>query len=68
MYILTCAPNEDSDQPAHPRSLIRVLVDRMKKLYILVYPKVRPVTMVIGLRECAGQAQMSEDTFSNIAV
>ena len=23
-YKITCAPNEDSDQPAHPRSLIRV--------------------------------------------
>ena len=25
-YQLTCAPNEDSNQPAHPRSLIRVFV------------------------------------------
>ena len=24
MYMLACAPIEDSDQPAHPRSLIRV--------------------------------------------
>ena len=31
MYLLTCAPNEDTDQPAHPRSLIRVFVVRMKK-------------------------------------
>ena len=38
-YLLTCAPNEDSDQPAHPRSLIRVYVVRMNKLCILGYPK-----------------------------
>ena len=31
-YLLTCAPNEDSNQPAHPRSLIRVFVVRMKTL------------------------------------
>ena len=38
-YLLTCAPNEDSYQPVHPRSLIRVFVVRMKKLCILGYPK-----------------------------
>ena len=38
-YFLTCAPNEDSNQPAHLRSLIRVFVFRMKKLCILGYPK-----------------------------
>ena len=38
-YILQCAPNEDSDQPAHPRSLIRVFDVRMKKLCILTFPK-----------------------------
>ena len=26
----TCAPSQDSDQPAHPRSLIRVFTGRMK--------------------------------------
>ena len=36
---LTSAPNEDSDQPAHPRMLIRVFVVLMKKLCILGYPK-----------------------------
>ena len=35
-YLQTCAPNVDSNQPAHP---IRVFVDRMKKLRILQYPK-----------------------------
>ena len=33
------AHNEDSDQPAHPRSLIRVFIVRMKELCILGYPK-----------------------------
>ena len=31
VYFLKCAPNGDSDQHAHPRSLIRVLVVGMKK-------------------------------------
>ena len=38
-YLLTCASNEDSNQPAHPRSLIRVFIVRMRKLFILGYPK-----------------------------
>ena len=33
------APNEYSNQPAHPWSLIRVFVVRMKTLCILRYPK-----------------------------
>ena len=37
-YLLTCALKEDSDQPAHPRSLIRVFVVRMMKLCILGCP------------------------------
>ena len=36
---LTCAPNEDSNQPACLRNLIRVFVVRMKELCILGYPK-----------------------------
>ena len=35
MYLLVCAPNEDSDQPAHPHSLISVSVLDRKKLCIL---------------------------------
>ena len=38
-YLLICAPNEDSNQPAHPCCLIRLFVVRMKKLKILYYPK-----------------------------
>ena len=33
-----CAPSEDSDQPGHPPSLIRVFTVRMKKLWVLSYP------------------------------
>ena len=33
-----CAPSEDSDQPGHPPSLIRVFAVRMKKHCVLSYP------------------------------
>ena len=33
-----CAPREDSDQPGHPASLIRVFTVRMKKTWALSYP------------------------------
>ena len=33
-----CAPNEDSDQPGHPPSLIRVFAARMKKPWTFTYP------------------------------
>ena len=33
-----CASNEDSDQPGHPPSLIRVFAVRMKKAWVLSYP------------------------------
>ena len=33
-----CVPSEDSDQPRHPSSLIRVFAVRMKKGWILSYP------------------------------
>ena len=33
-----CAPSEDSDQPGHPPSLIRVFAFRMKKAWVLSYP------------------------------
>ena len=55
MYPLTCAPNEDSNQPEHPRSLI--IVVRMKKLCIL--GNMRPETILIGLFECAVWSESS---------
>ena len=33
-----CAPSEDSDQPGHPPSLIRVFAVRMKKAWVVSYP------------------------------
>ena len=35
---MACAPSEDSDQPGHPPSLIRVFAVRLKKARILNYP------------------------------
>ena len=35
---MACAPSEDSDQPGHPPSLIRVFAIRMKKHWVLNYP------------------------------
>ena len=34
---MICAPTEDSDQPGHPASLIRVFAVRMKKEWVLSY-------------------------------
>ena len=34
----SCAPSEDSYQPGHPPSLIRVFPVRMKKAWVLSYP------------------------------
>ena len=33
-----CAPSEDSDQPGHQSSLIKVFAVRMKKPWVLSYP------------------------------
>ena len=38
-YFPKCASSEDSDQTAHPRSLIRVFAGRMKNGCINGYPK-----------------------------
>ena len=35
---MVCAPSDDSDQPGHPPSLIRVFAVRMKKDWVLSYP------------------------------
>ena len=35
---MACAPSEDSDQPGHPLSLIRVFAVRMRKAWVLIYP------------------------------
>ena len=35
---MICAPSEDSDQPGHPPSLIRVCAVRLKQNWLLSYP------------------------------
>ena len=35
---MACASSEDSDQPGHPPSLIRVFAVRMKEAWVLSYP------------------------------
>ena len=35
---IICAPSEDSDQPGHPPSLIRVSAVRLKQNWVLSYP------------------------------
>ena len=35
---MECVPSEDSDQPGHPPSLIRVFAIRMKKAWVCSYP------------------------------
>ena len=35
---MTCKPSEDSDQPAHPGSLIRIFVVCMEKSWVFGYP------------------------------
>ena len=44
---MACAPSEDSDQPGHPPSLIRVFAVRMKKAWTLSCP----------LSECPGWSE-----------
>ena len=68
---LTCAPNEDSDQPAHPHSLIRVFVVCEKTLCSLCYRKCAQWRV---WSDCANaqadlnlrSAHMSEGVFSNV--
>ena len=52
-YLLLCAPNEDSDQPAHPRSLISVFVVHMRNPAALAFQNALG-KILIRLRGCAG--------------
>ena len=38
-YLRTYSPNEDSNQPSHPLSLIRIFAVHMKKKCIIGYPR-----------------------------
>ena len=69
--ILTSASNEDSNQPAHPRSLMTLRCSHEEILYPML-SKLRPVKILIRLRECAADlnlrwAQIFEGTSSDIA-
>ena len=50
-----CAPSEDSDQPWHPPSLIRVFAVRMKKAWVLSYP------LSVQRRLCSDWADVQTD-------
>ena len=47
-----CASSEDSDQPGHPPSLIRVFAVRMKKVWVLSYPLSAQRRLLIRLGGC----------------
>ena len=72
-YLLICAPNENSYQPAYSHSLIGVFVVRIMKLYILCCTK---CAQWIFWSDCANAqadlnlcwSHMSEGTFSNVTV
>ena len=53
-----CAPSEDSDQPGHPPSLIRVFAVRMKKACVLSYPLSAQWTLM-RLGGCPGWPESS---------
>ena len=53
-----CAPSEDSVQPGHPPSLIRVFAVRMKKAWVLNYPMSAAKTL-IRLGGCPGWSESS---------
>ena len=54
-----CAPSEDSDQPGHSPSLIRVFAVRMKKPWVLSYPLSATAKTLIRLGGCPGWSESS---------
>ena len=54
---MSFAPSEDSDQPGHPPSLIRVFAARMKKPWVLSIDCT--VKTLIRLGGCPGLAESS---------
>ena len=55
---MTCAPSENSDQPGHPTSLIRVFAVRMKTHWVLGYP-LNAQRRLIRLGGCPGWSESS---------
>ena len=54
-----CAPSEDSDQPGHPPSLIRVFAVRMKKHWVLSYILSAQRRLWSDWAECPGGSETS---------
>ena len=57
-YLLTCAPNEYSNQTAHPRCLIRLHCPHWQNSYPWL-SKMHPVKILSSLVECAGRSWSS---------
>ena len=72
-YLLTYAPNEDSNQHARPRSLIRTNIIRMMKLNFSGYPKcpIKDSDQTTRVRRWilifAGRTSEGTCTFSDVA-
>ena len=59
-----CAPSEDSNQPGHQPSLIRVFVVRMKKPWVLRYPLSSRKTLIrLGGCPSWSESSLGADTF-----
>ena len=78
-YLLTCTPKEDSNQLAHARSPINVLVVRMKKLCILMFPKcaqwrfwsdcaMRSLIWIFARRKCPKVRTFFDDTAQRCSI
>ena len=55
---MICVPNEESDQPGHPPSLIRVFAVRMKNPWVLGYTLIAQWRL-IRLGRCPGWSESS---------
>ena len=60
-YLLPRAPNEDSNQPAHPHSLISLHCPHEETLHPWLF-KMRTMKILIRLRVCASSSESSLDT------
>ena len=62
-YKMACAPIEDSDQPGHPPSLIRVFAVRTKKSWVFSYP-LSAKRRLNRLGECPGGSESSQGAYA----
>ena len=54
---MICAPSEDSDQPGHPPSLIRISAVRLKQTWALSYPVCAQRRLWSDWVECPGWSE-----------